>query len=189
MTRTLALILTLLSAQAMAQPGDTWLPDYQVYIAPADPQTGKEIPKGEVASTDVNEVCAGKGAYRNTPYSGGTYSQNHRLSQNEETKRLVMQQSGVPWEDRAHYEDDHYCPLGLGCSDSIRNRWAQPRFGTWNSAKKDKLETRAIELVCDGKVDLHEAQSWFNTTVTPDWRTIYCAQFPDDVDCAEIVRH
>lgn len=186
--RLLALMFGLAWASlAQAQtPPDKWLPAYQTYIAPADPSTGKLISKGEVAITDVRIVCAGKGNYRSVKHAGGTYSQNHRLSQNDRIKRQVMAASGVPWKDRAHYEDDHYCPLALGCSDNIENRWAQPRFGNWHAAKKDKLETAAVMMVCAGDVSLKEAQAWFQTRLTPDWRVPYCAEFQDDPDCAKL---
>lgn len=132
-----------------------------------------KVHKGDFASHDVNEICAGKGKYRNFPHTGGTYSRNHRLTQNEEVKRQVMEQSGVDWSERAKYEDDHYAPLCLGGSDSIKNRWAQPRFGEWPASMKDKIEAKACELVCDGEVDLETAQSWFDTDKTPDWRDVY----------------
>jgi hypothetical protein len=81
-------------------------------------------------------------------------TETHRLTQNEQTKQLVMQNSGVAWKDRAHFEDDHFAPLCLGGSDSVNNRWAQPRFGTWNAAVKDHLEATACEMVCNGEVEL-----------------------------------
>jgi hypothetical protein len=187
MTRTfLTLILIGWTAPAWAQTPDPWAPTYQTYIAPADPATGKLIPKGEVESTDVREICAGKGLYRNAPHPGGTYSQTHRLSQNEAVKRQVMANSGVPFKDKAHFEDDHFAPLCLGGSDSINNRWAQPRFGVWNAAVKDHLEGTACEMVCNGEVELPVAQNWFNTRMTYDWRVPYCTVFKDDPDCAEI---
>src|SRR5215472_9771699 len=152
-----ALILIASIAPAWAET-DPWQPSYQTYIAPADPQTGRLIPKGEVASTDVNDICAGKGLYRNVPHPGGTYSQRHRLSQNEAVKRQVMANSGVPFKDKAHFEDDHFAPLCLGGSDSINNRWTQPRFGTWNAAKKDQLEGASCDMVCKGEAQLKDAQ-------------------------------
>jgi hypothetical protein len=178
------------AVNAYAETADHFKPSYPVHVIPdfrdAD---GKPIEKGDVAETDVSVVCAGKGAYKSVSHRGGTYSQNHRLSQNDKTKRAVMQQSGVPWKDRSHYEDDHYCPLGAGCSDSIKNRWAQPRFGAWNAAQKDKLETRAIELACAGSVPLKTVQGWFKTEVTPDWRVPYCKLFgADDPDCAALAK-
>ena len=185
MTRTLLVFaIVCWIAPAWAQT-DNWAPTYQTYIAPADPATGKLIPKGDVATTDVREICAGKGVYRNVPHPGGTYSQTHRLSQNEQTKQLVMQNSGAAWKDRAHFEDDHFAPLCLGGSDSVNNRWAQPRFGTWNAAVKDHLEATACEMVCNGEVELPVAQNWFNTRMTQDWRVPYCTVF-EDSDCAEI---
>lgn len=152
-------------------------PSYPVHIIPDFVDAhGQPIFKGKVASTNVREICAGKGAYRNVARGadGKTYSQENRTSQNPETKRLVLQQSGVPERDAAYYEDDHYGPLALGFSNSIENRWAQPRFGIWSAAKKDAIETYYADAVCNKKIDLAEAQALFQTKITPDWRSVYC---------------
>jgi hypothetical protein len=133
------------------------------------------ITRGEVATSDKAEICRW--------VDGLSYSQNHRLSQNPETKRQVLARYGVAWSERADFEDDHDVPLCLGGSDSIANRWPQPRVGVWNSAKKDDLEAVACRQVCDGEVRLETAQGWF--LAPADWRVAYCEHFSDPA-CAEI---
>lgn len=137
---------------------------------------------GTAATSDEQDVCSTE---------GGTYSQRHRLSQNERVKRQVLARYGVPWEDRDKYEDDHAVPLCAGGSDAVGNRWPQPRFGAWNAALKDRLEALACHQLCTAhKIQIDEAQGWF---IAPaDWRDAYCKHvLPEEADapdpgCAEL---
>ncbi len=67
-----------------------------------------------------------------------------------------------------HYEEDHLIPLSIGGSpDHPKNLWPQPRLSEWNAEKKDRLEFKIYQLVCDGKVPLDEArqamaENWIN---------------------------
>lgn len=130
---------------------------------------------GLAASTDITDICS---------HEGGTYSQRHRLNQNPETKREVLERYSVPWKARSAYEDDHDVPLCLGGSDSIQNRWPQPRDGKWNAGQKDKLEALMCRLVCQGKATVDGAQAVF--LAPADWRAGYCTGFPEDPACAEL---
>ena len=57
------------------------------------------------------------------------------------------------------YEEDHLIALEIGGSpSSSTNLWPEPRFGTWNAAKKDILENRLHALVCRGQITLNRAQ-------------------------------
>lgn len=159
---------------AMALGSSVMLADY--YVTNGDMMQAGVVPDpkitpGEAASTDEAEVCGF--------VDGRSYSQRHRLSQNPATKRQVLSRYGVEWTSRALYEDDHNLPLALGGSDSIANRWPQPRYGAWNAGLKDALETRAWEMVChehyrDPKTGLalEDAQALF--LAPADWRVSYC---------------
>ncbi len=58
-----------------------------------------------------------------------------------------------------HYEEDHLIPLSIGGSPyHPQNLWPQPRLSAWNAEKKDRLEFKIYQLVCDGKVPLDEAR-------------------------------
>lgn len=133
-------------------------------IMPAGVVPDPTITPGEVASTDETDVCS---------VASGSYSKRHRLSQNPQTKHQVLDRYGVEWTSRALYEDDHDVPLALGGSDSVANRWPQPRYGEWNAHLKDELETRAWEMVChEHRLSLHDAQALF--LAPSDWRASYC---------------
>jgi hypothetical protein len=74
-------------------------------------------------------------------------------------KKLQMKQYGYADGDPRDYEEDHLIPLCLaGAPQDPHNLWPQPRFGEWDAAKKDKLETKLCRLTCSGKVGLKEAQ-------------------------------
>ena len=50
-----------------------------------------------------------------------------------------------------------------------RNLWNQPRGGQWNAGLKDHLEDTLREMVCDGRLSLHEAQE----AIAGDWKAAY----------------
>lgn len=125
---------------------------------------------GAVASTDPAEVCESDGL------PGSAYSRAHR-SMNELARRADFARYGIPWSQRGRYEDDHLVPLCLGGSDTVANRWPQPRSSEWNAYQKDDLEAYACQMVCRGLLSLDEAQGWFLPPV--DWRDAYRRIFGD----------
>src|SRR5260221_5460578 len=70
-------------------------------------------------------------------------------------------------------EVDHLVALTIGGENSIKNLWPEPFGGPWNAHMKDRLENRLHTLVCDGKMDLKEAQHEIST----DWVSAYKKQF------------
>jgi hypothetical protein len=81
----------------------------------------------------------------------------------EAERRAIFVAYGIRWGARYDYELDHLCPLCIGGSNSEKNLWPEPRFGTWNAAKKDVLEDRARELIISGRVDLKTIQREIET--------------------------
>ena len=71
-------------------------------------------------------------------------------------------------------------PLCLGGADAAQNRWPQPRWASWNSYEKDRLEGYACRMVCAGLIDLSVAQRWF--LAPADWRDAYRRIFGDPND-------
>lgn len=64
------------------------------------------------------------------------------------------------------FDEDHLIPLGLGGHPtSISNLWPQRINVANGTVAKDKLEVKAIKLVCTGKVSLAEMQS----AIAKDW--------------------
>ena len=67
----------------------------------------------------------------------------------------------------------------LGGADDIHNLWPQPYSDTlWNAEVKDALEDRLREMVCDGSLDLTEAQQEIavNWIAGQSWRVRFSSQ-------------
>lgn len=85
-------------------------------------------------------------------------------------KKMQIREYGYADTDPRDYEEDHLIPLNIGGKpDNQRNLWPQPRNSQWNADKKDELEFKLYNLVCDGKVPLAEAQKAYAT----DWIQAY----------------
>ena len=64
------------------------------------------------------------------------------------------------------------CPSGLGGGNDVSNLWPQPRRNIelkWNAEAKDRLETVLCDLVCDGLLDIGDAQE----AIITDWIAAY----------------
>ncbi len=64
---------------------------------------------------------------------------------------------GEPIENRNHYELDHIIPLALGGAVIDRRNLALQLIG--EARQKDAIEVCLSSLVCQGKIDLEDAQS------------------------------
>ncbi len=85
-------------------------------------------------------------------------------------KKSQIEQYGYGDTNPKHYEEDHLIPLNLGgAPEDPLNLWPQQRKGQWNAARKDALELKLYELVCDGKVPLNEARK----AISYDWIEAY----------------
>lgn len=72
------------------------------------------------------------------------------------------------------WEEDHRVPLSLGGAPyDRRNLWPEPRFGTWNAERKDKLEGVVHDLVCRGRLKLAQGRAAF----LGDWTLAYRRYF------------
>jgi len=63
-------------------------------------------------------------------------------------------------------------PVCLGGGNDVSNLWPQPRRSIepkWNAEAKDRLETVLCNLVCDGLLDIGDAQE----TIIKDWIAAY----------------
>jgi hypothetical protein len=66
------------------------------------------------------------------------------------------------------YEEDHLIPLELGGAPrDPKNLWPEPHYGSRTSANKDSVENALKKAVCDGRVDLTDAQN----AIATDWTT------------------
>jgi hypothetical protein len=66
-------------------------------------------------------------------------------------------------------EIDHLIPLELGGSNREKNLWPEPYQTQWNAKAKDRLENRLHRLVCDGSLDLLQAQK----DIADNWIVAY----------------
>ncbi len=84
----------------------------------------------------------------------------------------VLARYKLPAGSHPDYEIDHLVPLCLGGSDDASNLWPEPRRNIepkWNAEAKDRLERTLCDLVCDGLLDLGDAQ----TAIITDWIAAY----------------
>jgi hypothetical protein len=88
-------------------------------------------------------------------------------------QRQVFQEYGIPKADPRAYEVDYLVTPALGGADDIHNLWPHSHSATWNAHVKDALEDRLREMVCDGSLDLSEAQQ----AIATDWISAYKKYF------------
>jgi hypothetical protein len=97
-------------------------------------------------------------------------------------QRKVFEQYGISGADPRAYEVDYLVTPALGGADDIHNLWPHSYSHTvWNARVKDALEDRLRELVCDGSIDLSEAQS----EIAANWIAAYKKYFHTDQPLAE----
>jgi hypothetical protein len=112
---------------------------------------------GDVLTTDTATICQ-KGytkTVRDVP---------------EFLKKQIYRSYGITDRKPGEYEVDHLISLELGGSNSARNLWPQSyETQPLNAHVKDKLENRMHKLICDGKLDIKQAQD----EIAKDWIGAY----------------
>ena len=89
-------------------------------------------------------------------------------------QRQVFEEYGIFGADPRAYEVDYLVTPALGGADDIRNLWPHSHSATvWNAEVKDELEKRLREMVCDGSLDLTQAQR----EISADWIGAYKKYF------------
>jgi len=91
-------------------------------------------------------------------------------------QREVFQEYGIPRADPRAYEVDYLVTPALGGAEDIHNLWPHSHSATWNAHVKDALEDRLREMVCDGSLDLTEAQH----EIATNWISAYKRYFHTD---------
>lgn len=113
---------------------------------------------GSIRTTDVAMIC-------------GTGTSQFRHWDRERSD-LIFARYGIAPADRIQYTLDHLVPLEIGGADTIDNIWPEPRrslAGEWDDTRKDELERRLGVLVCNGELDVREAQR----EIAEDWTEAY----------------
>ena len=97
-------------------------------------------------------------------------------------RRRVFEEYGIAGADPRAYEVDYLVTPALGGADDIHNLWPHSYSATvWNARVKDALEDRLREMVCDGTLDLTEAQR----EIAQNWIGAYKKYFHTDNPLAE----
>ncbi|HLK65372.1 MAG TPA: hypothetical protein VKU19_18160 [Bryobacteraceae bacterium] len=96
-------------------------------------------------------------------------------------QRIVFGEYGIEPAQLRSYEVDYLVTPALGGSDDIRNLWPHSYSSTWNARVKDALEDRLREMVCEGKLELSQAQR----EIATNWIEAYKKYFQTDVPLTE----
>jgi hypothetical protein len=97
-------------------------------------------------------------------------------------QRKVFEEYGISGVDPRAYEVDYLVTPALGGADDIHNLWPHSYSATaWNARVKDALEDRLRGMVCDGSLDLTEAQR----EIASNWIAAYKKYFHTDQPMAE----
>ena len=92
-------------------------------------------------------------------------------------QRAVFAEYGITGDRTADYEVDYLITPALGGAEDIHNLWPQSHAHTqWNADVKDALEDRLREMVCDGRLNLDEAQR----EIAGNWIDAYKKYFNTD---------
>jgi anti-sigma factor RsiW len=92
-------------------------------------------------------------------------------------QRKVFEEYGIAGVDPRAYEVDYLVTPALGGADDIHNLWPHSYSATaWNAQVKDALEDRLRGMVCDGSLDLTEAQQ----EIASNWIAAYKKYFHTD---------
>jgi len=92
-------------------------------------------------------------------------------------QRKVFEEYGITGVDPRGYEVDYLVTPALGGADDIHNLWPHSYSATeWNAQVKDALEDRLRGMVCDGSLDLAEAQR----EIASNWIAAYKKYFHTD---------
>ena len=91
-------------------------------------------------------------------------------------RRVVFEEYGLAQAQPRAYEVDYLVTPALGGADDIRNLWPHSYFSVWNARVKDALEDRLRDMVCDGTLNLADAQR----EIAADWIAAYRMYFHTD---------
>ena len=132
-----------------------------------DPRCTPGATNPEVTQNNIDQtICV----------SGWTSSVRPNETYTEDLKERQIYYYNYTDKYLSDYEEDHLVPLEVGGSPaSPYNLWPEPHYGNFTSYMKDSLENYANAQVCDGKVPLTVAQSWFMT----NWEKYYLMYVPN----------
>jgi hypothetical protein len=97
-------------------------------------------------------------------------------------QQKVFREYGITEAGPHAYEVDYLITPALGGADDIHNLWPHSYSATvWNAEVKDALEDRLRSMVCEGDLDLTEAQQ----EIAQNWIAAYKKYFHTDTPIPE----
>jgi hypothetical protein len=124
----------------------------------------KDLTTGDILTSDIETICVSNYSKTVRDVSGST-------------KKKVYDLYKVPANERGTYKGqliskiDHLVPLAIGGSNDISNLWSHyyyPEDG-YGVVMKNRIENKLHRLVCEGKLDIKEAQN----CIASDWQMCY----------------
>jgi hypothetical protein len=152
-------------------------PPPRVSLANQNPGTLAPVPRrdltpGVAEPVALEQVCGPSRAGRTAPVPLVVH-------------RHVFERYGADYRRAAEYELDYLITPELGGVPDARNLWPQPFAGTpWNAYVKDELERLLHRRVCDGALDLAEAQR----EMAGDWISAYKRHFQTEEPLRDYAR-
>ena len=96
-------------------------------------------------------------------------------------QKKVFTEYGILRPDPHAYEVDYLVTPALGGADDLRNLWPHSYSAVWNARVKDDLEDLLRNKVCDGTLELGQAQR----EIAQNWIAAYKKYFHTDRPLAE----
>jgi len=88
----------------------------------------------------------------------------------QSVKEKVYSLYGISGRQPGEYEVDHLISLELGGSNSIKNLWPESyKTKPWNAYEKDKVENKLHKMICNGQIELKDAQR----EIATDWMAAF----------------
>ena len=96
-------------------------------------------------------------------------------------QRQVFTEYGIFRPEPRAYEVDYLVTPALGGADDLRNLWPHSYSAVWNARVKDALEDLLRNKVCDGTLELRQAQR----EIAQNWIAAYKKYFHTDRPLSE----
>jgi len=154
-----------------------WLAGMSISLRRSVPEPGQSqalpvaaLTPGAVSTLTAAELCAGTRTSRTV---------------SDQVRRDVLARYGMEHIPSDRYELDALVTLELGGTVEPANLWPQPYTSTlWNAHVKDALERLLAEEVCQGRLQLSQAQR----EIATDWVTAYKRRFHTDTPMPDHAR-
>jgi hypothetical protein len=97
-------------------------------------------------------------------------------------RKRVFEEYGIAEAEPRAYEVDYLVTPALGGADDVRNLWPHSYSALWNARVKDDLEDRLRDMVCEGSLDLAEAQREIAENWIAAYKKYFHTELPLDED-------